>query len=62
MCGFVVRDQVVSEHPELLEVFKKVENILTDTQMARMNYQVEVEGQEPAAVATAFLKESGLVQ
>lgn len=62
MCGFVVRDQVVAEHPELLEVFKKVENILTDTQMARMNYQVEVEGQEPAAVATAFLKESGLVQ
>lgn len=62
MCGFVVRDQVVAEHPELLEVFKKVENILTDTQMSRMNYQVEVEGQEPAAVATAFLKESGLVQ
>jgi glycine betaine/choline ABC-type transport system substrate-binding protein len=27
-----------------------------------MNYQVEVEGQDPAAVATNFLKEAGLVK
>lgn len=62
MCGFVVRDQVLAAHPELLEVFKKVENILSDEEMSRMNYQVEVEGLDPAAVATAFLKESGLVK
>ena len=30
--------------------------------MAAMNYQVEVEGQDPAAVATNFLKEAGLVK
>lgn len=62
MCGFVVRDEVLAAHPELLDVFKKVENILTDEKMARMNYQVEVEGQDPAAVATNFLKEAGLVK
>ena len=62
MCGFVVRDEVLAAHPELLDVFKKVENILTDAKMARMNYQVEVEGQDPAAVATNFLKEAGLVK
>lgn len=62
MCGFVVRDEVLASHPELLDVFKKVENILTDEKMARMNYQVEVEGQDPAAVATNFLKEAGLVK
>jgi osmoprotectant transport system permease protein len=62
MCGFVVRDEVLAAHPELLDVFKKVENILTDEKMARMNYQVEVEGQDPAVVATNFLKEAGLVK
>ena len=62
MCGFVVRDEVLAAHPELLDVFKKVENILTDEKMAAMNYQVEVEGQDPAAVATNFLKEAGLVK
>ena len=62
MCGFVVRDEVLAAYPELLDVFKKVENILTDEKMAAMNYQVEVEGQDPAAVATNFLKEAGLVK
>ena len=62
MCGFVVRDEVLAAYPELLEVFKKVENILTDEKMAAMNYQVEVEGQDPEAVATNFLKEAGLVK
>ena len=62
MCGFVVRDEVLAAHPELLDVFKKVENILTDEKMAAMNYQVEVEGQDPEAVATNFLKEAGLVK
>ena len=62
MCGFVVRDEVLAAHPELLDVFKKVENILTDEKMAAMNYQVEVEGQDSAAVATNFLKEAGLVK
>ena len=62
MCGFVVRDEVLVAHPELLDVFKKVENILTDEKMAAMNYQVEVEGQDPEAVATNFLKEAGLVK
>ena len=62
MCGFVVRDEVLAAHPELLDVFKKVENVLTDEKMAAMNYQVEVEGQDPEAVATNFLKEAGLVK
>lgn len=62
MCGFVIRDQVLAAHPELEAVFDMVENILTDEKMARMNYQVEVEGQDPATIAVAFLKESGLVQ
>lgn len=62
MCGFVVRNEVLDEHPELEQIFNKVENLITDEKMAEMNYQVETEGQEPEDVATAFLQEKGLLE
>lgn len=62
MCGFVVRNEVLEEHPELQQVFDKVENLITDAEMAEMNYQVETEGQEPEEVAAAFLQEKGLLE
>jgi osmoprotectant transport system permease protein len=61
MCGFVVRNEVLEEHPELQDVFDKVENLITDAEMADMNYQVETEGKEPEDVACAFLQEKGLI-
>jgi osmoprotectant transport system permease protein len=61
MCGFVVRDEVLEDHPELQDVFDKVENLISDAEMADMNYQVETEGKEPEDVATAFLQEKGLI-
>ena len=62
VCGFVVRNEVLEEHPELQQVFDKVENLITDAEMAEMNYQVETEGQEPEDVANAFLQEKGLLK
>lgn len=62
MCGFVVRNEVLEEHPELQQVFDKVENLITDAEMAEMNYQVETGGQEPEEVAAAFLQEKGLLE
>jgi osmoprotectant transport system permease protein len=62
MCGFVVRDEVLESYPELQDVFDKMENLISDTEMADMNYQVETEGKEPEDVATAFLQEKGLVK
>ena len=44
MCGFVVRNEVFEDHPELQQVFDKVENLITDAEMAKMNDQVETEG------------------
>jgi osmoprotectant transport system permease protein len=62
MCGFVVRDEVLEAYPELQDVFDKMENLISDAEMADMNYQVETEGKEPEDVATAFLQEKGLVK
>ena len=62
LCGNIVRSEVLEEHPELSEVFEKVTGIISDSDMAQMNYQVETEGQEPRDVAEEFLAARGLLK
>lgn len=61
LCGFVVREEALEQHPELREVFDLVTGILTDEEMAEINYQVETEGMEPEEAASAFLRAKGLL-
>ena len=61
LCGNVVRNEVLSEHPELEEIFAKLTDTITDADMAAMNYAVETEGAEPRDVAMDFLRERGLL-
>ena len=51
MCGNVVREEVLTKYPELEATLNKFTNIITDSEMAQLNYQVETEGKEPAVVA-----------
>ena len=62
LCGNVVRSEVLKEHPELQAVFDKLTGIITDAEMAEMNYMVESEGLEPSSVAAQFLREKGVLQ
>lgn len=62
VCGFVIRDEVLHAHPELQDIFTKVENLISDAEMADMNYQVEGEGKSPEEVAAEFLTEKGLLK
>lgn len=39
----------------MLGFLNKFTNIITDSEMAQMNYQVETEGKEPAIVAKEYL-------
>ena len=39
----------------------KMDGILTDQEMAELNYQVEVEGKDEVEVAEVFLKAKGLM-
>ena len=55
-CGNVVRNEVLRKHPELRHVLKKLNNTISDTDMAKMNDQVETQKKEPKAVAKAFLE------
>lgn len=62
MCGNVVRMDTLERHPELEPVLAKLDGILTDGEMADMNYQVESQGKEPKNVAHEFLTDNGLLK
>ncbi|MDD3795052.1 MAG: glycine betaine ABC transporter substrate-binding protein [Lachnospiraceae bacterium] len=62
LCGNVIRSEVLDKHPELKDIFNKLTGIISDDDMARMNYAVETEGKEPREAARAFLENAGLLK
>ena len=62
LCGNVVRNEVLEAHPELNGVFEKVTGLISDSDMAQMNYEVETENREPEDVAEEFLASHGLIE
>lgn len=62
MCGNVVREQTLKEHPELKAVLKKFSHTITDQDMQKMNDEVETQKKEPSAVAKTYLKSKGLLK
>ena len=61
VCGFVVRQEVLDQRPELQDVFDEVTGLISDADMAEMNHQVEAEGMAPEDVARGFLQSRGLL-
>lgn len=61
-CSTVVRNDTLASHPGLQEVLMLMDGILSDMEMATLNYKVEVEGQDEADVARAYLVEKGLLE
>ena len=61
-CGTVIRKEVLDEHPELKDVLTKMENVLTESEMAKLNYKVETESMDEKEVAKEFLQSKGLLE
>ena len=61
-CATVVREDALEKYPGLEDALKKMEGILTDQEMAALNYQVEVEERGERDVARAFLASKGLLE
>lgn len=51
----VVREDALARHPQIAGALNAIAPLLTDAVMRGLNEQVDGEGQEPAAVAHAFL-------
>ena len=62
ICGNVIRSEVLEKYPELETVFEKLNGLITDSDMAKMNYSVETENKEPRDVAQEFLRNHNLLQ
>lgn len=61
LCANVIRNEVLKKHPELKNVFKKLEGKIFDGEMEKMNYEVESNGKKPKEVARTFLSKEGLL-
>lgn len=61
-CSTVVRQDALENYPELEDTLMLMDGILTDQEMAELNYQVEVEGKEDVDVAREFLISKGLIE
>ena len=61
--ALTVRSEVDEEHGEALAaIFDRISEMLTDETMQGLNARVDVDGEDPAAVAESFLQENGLIQ
>ena len=58
----VVRNDTLKSHPRLEEAIMKLDNSITDKEMASLNYKVEVEGKEDVQVAKDYLTEKGIIK
>lgn len=61
-CGTVVRKDILEKHPKLEKALMKMENIITEEEMAKLNYKVESEGLDEVKVAGDFLKEKNIIK
>ena len=61
-CSTVVRRDALEKFPGLEEVLMQMDGILSDGEMAALNYQVEVEGRNERDAARDFLLQKGLLE
>ena len=61
-CSTVVREDALERFPGLEDALMKMDGLLTDREMASLNYQVEVEGLDERDAAHDFLVQKGLLE
>ncbi|WP_342659547.1 Osmoprotectant-binding protein OsmX [Rhodococcus ruber] len=58
----VVREETLTENPQIAELFAPVSRKLTDETLIELNGRIDVDGQEPAEVAYDWLVQEGFVE
>ena len=61
-CTTVIREETLKAHPELEQTLEKMKGILTNAEMAELNYEVDIAGRPEQTVAADFLKKKGLLR
>ena len=60
MISIILKQTVLEEYPELKSVLMLMDGLISEKEMATMNYQVEQEKKNDKDVAKAFLQSKGL--
>ncbi len=60
--SLTIRQETFEQYPQLSEVFVPISRRLDTETLRRLNYQVEVEGETPGAVAERWLREEGFIE
>lgn len=61
-CGTVIRGEILEKYPELENILMKMNNLISSSEMAKMNYKLENENKSESQVAKEFLQEKGLIK
>ncbi|MEN2297124.1 glycine betaine ABC transporter substrate-binding protein, partial [Enterococcus faecalis] len=56
-----IKTATVEKYPELAEKLNELGGIISEEEMSEMNYQFNVEWQDPSIVAKDYLKEKNLL-
>lgn len=60
-CATVTRKDVLEKYPQLKEVLSKMDNLITSSEMAKLNYRLESNNEDEGKIAREFLKQKGLI-
>lgn len=58
----IVRADVLEKHPEIADALKLLAGKLNEEEMAKLNAKVDLEQQDPKAVAKEWLQSKGLIK
>ncbi|MFD2617578.1 ABC transporter permease/substrate-binding protein [Terrilactibacillus laevilacticus] len=58
----LIKTSTLQKYPELETVLNKLAGKITDNQMLKMNYEVNVQGKSPESVARNYLMQAGLLK
>ncbi|NRG33092.1 ABC transporter permease/substrate-binding protein [Niallia circulans] len=58
----MLREETIEKYPELKTILNKLSNKITDDEMRKMNYEVNVNDKEPNVVAKEYLVENNLLK
>ncbi|MCR2033513.1 ABC transporter permease/substrate-binding protein [Anaerofustis stercorihominis] len=62
MCMMVIRNEILNEYPEIKTALSKLEGVLDDNKMAKMNYDVEGNGKDAKTVSHEFLVKNHILE
>jgi osmoprotectant transport system substrate-binding protein len=60
--SLTIRQETFEQYPQLREIFVPISERLDTETLRDLNYQVEVEGESPEAVAERWLRENGFIE